>query len=118
VASRADRRFVITGVVEEQKTGRPLRDLIVRAYDEDLVFDDLVGYATTDDDGRFEIRFGTEKFRDMIESRPDLYLRIFDASGVFLIHDTTAAVRRYATENEHFQIAISARALDPRNFQR
>jgi hypothetical protein len=50
------REFRVHGTVEEAETGRPLAGLIVRAFDRDLVFDDKLGFATTDADGRFAIR--------------------------------------------------------------
>ncbi len=103
--------FLVEGVVEEEETGRPLSDLIVRAFDRDRVFDDTLGYATTDDGGRFEIRFGVDRFRDLWETRPDLYLRIFDKSGYRLLHETTDAIRWNASPSEHYQILLPARVL-------
>ncbi len=107
--------FLVAGVVEEEETGRPLSHLIVRAFDRDLVFDDKLGFATTDDDGRFEIRFGVDRFRDVWETRPDLYLRIYDKSGSRLLHETTDAIRWNASPSEHYRILVPARALDPRS---
>jgi hypothetical protein len=103
--------FRIFGVVEEAETGRPLANLVVRAFDRDLVLDDKVGYTSTDDDGHFEIRFGTRRFRDVIESQPDLYLQIYDRTGVRLLHETTDAIRWNASRNEEYRIQIPASAL-------
>ena len=111
--SRPVETFRILGTLEEDETSRPLANLIVRAFDRDLVADDKVGFATTDHDGRFEIRFGAETFRDIFESRPDLYLRIYDASGLRLIHETTDSIRWNAEQLERYAIRIPARALDP-----
>lgn len=105
--------FRIVGTIEEEETGRPLANLIVRAFDRDLIFDDKVGYTTTDDDGRFEIRFNREDFSDVRESRPDLYLRIYDRSGIREIHQTTDAIRWNASPSERYRIRIPARALRP-----
>ncbi len=106
--------FVVLGTIRERETGRPLRNLIVRAFDRDLLSDDKVGFTTSDEDGRFAIRFGTEKFRDLVERRPDLYLRIYDESGARLLHETTDAIRWNASREERYQVLIPARALDPR----
>ena len=113
MSSRPDdrREFRIFGVVEEAETRRPLANLVVRAFDRDLIFDDKIGYTNTDDDGHFEIRFGAERFRDLFESRPDLYLRIYDPTGVRLLHETADAIRWNASNNEEYRIQISARAL-------
>ena len=105
--------FRILGTIEEEETGRPLADLVVRAFDRDLIFDDTVGFATTDDDGRFEIRFHRRAFRDVAESRPDLYLRVFDASGSREIHQTRDAIRWNASPSERYRLRIPARALRP-----
>jgi len=105
--------FRILGTIEEEETGRPLANLIVRAFDRDLIFDDKVGFATTDDDGRFEIRFNRQDFSDVSESRPDLYLRVFDRSGIREIHQTTDAIRWNASLSERYRLRIPARALRP-----
>jgi hypothetical protein len=113
MSSRRDdqHEFQIVGVVEEAETGRPLTNLVVRAFDRDLIFDDKIGYTNTDDDGRFEIRFGVERFRELFESRPDLYLRIYDRAGVRLLHETTDAIHWNASKNERFRVRIPASAL-------
>ncbi len=98
-------------MIEEEETGRPLPNLVIRAFDRDLIFDDKLGYTNTDDDGLFEIRFGPDRFRDLFESRPDLYLRIYDRTGIHLIHETTDAIRWDASHNEEYRVLISGRAL-------
>jgi hypothetical protein len=105
--------FRVHGTIEEEETGRPLADLIVRAFDRDLIFDDIVGFATTDADGRFEIRFNRQAFRDVRESQPDLYLRVYDRSGIREIHQTTDAIRWNASRSERYRLRIPARALRP-----
>ena len=110
--NRVREEFRIVGTIEEQETGRPLANLVVRAFDRDLIADDKVGFTRTDDDGRFEIHFGPEMFRDLFEARPDLYLRIYDQNGSRLLHETTDAIRWNAQNLEQFDLRISARTLD------
>ena len=106
-------RFRIVGTLEEEETGRPLAGLIVRAFDRDVVFDDKLAFATSDREGRFEMHFDHDAFRDLNESRPDLYLRIFDPAGTREIHQTADAVRWNASASETYAIRIPARALRP-----
>jgi len=106
------RAFRIFGVIEELETGRPLADLVVRAFDRDLIFDDKLGYTNTDEEGRFEIRFGTSRFRDLFERKPDIYLRIFDRDGIRLLHETTDAIRWNASKSERYRIQIPGSALE------
>jgi hypothetical protein len=94
------------GSVVEEESGKPLAGLLVRAYDQDLVFDDHLGDTHTDAAGRFELAFSELQFRDLHETLPDLYLRIFDPSGERLLHSTERAVRKNAQVVERFEIRI------------
>ena len=71
-------RFCVAGVVRERETRRPLQGLVVCAYDKDLITDDYLGECATDGEGRFEIRFTDADFKDAVETRPDLYLCVFE----------------------------------------
>ena len=83
----------------------------MRAFDRDLAFDDPLGFATTDADGRFRIRYDESRFRDVLESRPDVYLQVFDAAGLRLLEETP--VRRNASRDEVFSLRISGTLLVP-----
>jgi len=96
----------IVGTVVEAESGRPLAGLLVKGYDKDLLKDDYLGDTRTDADGRFRIVYTEVQFRDLHETLPDLYLRVFDASGKTLLHTTENAVRRDALVEEHFEIRI------------
>lgn len=109
--SGGERRFVVTGCVVELETGRPLRDLVVCAFDQDPISDDALGVATTDEDGRFAIRFTEARFRELFETRPDLFLRVYDRSGARVLHDGAPLVRRGAGLREDFLVRVPARAL-------
>lgn len=106
-------RFQIRGVVRERETGRPLPELVVRAYDKDLIFDDVLGFASTGEDGTFSIRFSTEDFKDLWESRPDIYLRVFDRQGTNELCHTRDRVRKNAKAEEHYELEIPASRLGP-----
>ena len=104
-------RFRVLGVVSEEGSGRPLEALLIKAYDKDVLFDDFLGERHTDANGRFEIQFTELDFRDVVEQRPDLYLRIFDPTGRRELYSTIHTVRRNARSEEHFEIAIPAAKL-------
>ena len=101
----------MSGSVEEEETGRPLVGLVVAVFDEDLFFDDRLGMAITDKDGRFELFFDSSRFRDLFESDPDIYLKIYDATGAHMIFETQETVRRNASRDEKFKLKIPARNL-------
>jgi hypothetical protein len=94
------------GTVVEEESGKALEGLLVRAYDKDLISDDHLGDTHTDASGGFEIEYSEIQFRDLHETLPDLYLRIFDASGKRLLHSTERQVRRNALVVERFEIRI------------
>jgi hypothetical protein len=101
-------RYRIFGVVREAESGLPLAGLRVQAFDEDLLFDDDLGGATTDEAGRFEIDFTELRFRDVVEQRPDVYLRILatDRRELFVTR-----VRRDAKGDEDFDVRIPRESL-------
>jgi 5-hydroxyisourate hydrolase-like protein (transthyretin family) len=102
--------YRVTGSVVDARSGEPLAGLVVRAYDKDLLVDDFLGATNTDAAGRFEIAFTELQFRDFNETRPDLYIGIYDASGERLLHSTEGAPRSNTLLDEHFEIRIAASA--------
>ena len=101
----------IHGAVVEKETGRPLGGLIVRAFDKDLLLDDMLGFAITADDGSFEVRFNERRFSLLFEASPDLYLRIYDQHGIRLLIETSDAIRRNASTAENYRVEIPAASL-------
>ena len=101
----------VLGTVKEEESGRPLAGLLVRAYDEDLLKDDHLGDAVTGASGEFEIQYTEAQYRDLHETLPDLYLRIYDASGKRLLHTTEKSVRKNALVLERYEIRIPAAKL-------
>ena len=59
--------FKIKGRVTETESEQGVRDLLVRAWDKDRCYDDLLGNATTDAEGRFEIVYTTKAFRELFD---------------------------------------------------
>jgi hypothetical protein len=72
--------WTVRGRVADKK-GNGLGELIVSLYDKDFFFDDRLGQTETDVNGEFEISYRTEDFRDLIERKPDIYLKVFDQEG-------------------------------------
>lgn len=98
--------FSIRGRIRGAQSGRVMPGLTVQALDQDLVFDDRLGTATTDPGGRFEIRYQKSDFSDFIERRPDIYLRVLAPDGALLL-TTEQAVRFNAGKSERFDLRVS-----------
>ena len=101
-------QFRISGRVLDRQTGAGVSGVMVRAYDKDLLFDDLLGTATTGSDGAFELRYAESDFRELFERRPDVYLSLYDGPGKFLLH-TKDAIRWNAGKDETFEVKIDCR---------
>lgn len=66
--------FLIRGRVLDEG-GRPMPGVRVSAFDRDVLADDFLGYAFTDEEGRFEIRYSESDFKSLpLERKPDLKL--------------------------------------------
>jgi hypothetical protein len=103
-------RFKISGNVREKESGLGIGDLMIRAYDKDLLFDDLLGTAMTDGEGYFEIVYTEKDFRELFESKPDIYLSVYAPPWRLLI-ETTDTVRWGASEHEQYELTIAREML-------
>lgn len=107
--------FKISGIVREKETLRPLPGLLVRAFDKDLFFSDVLGSAVTDADGRFLLGYQEKDFREIFDRRPDIYLEIYGKAtasdpgrpGDRPIASTRSTVRFNAGRHEYFVIEIA-----------
>ena len=85
--------------------GKGLPDLRVSVFDKDLLFDDRLGEAVTDADGQFNILYQTNDFKDLLESKPDLYLKVISEKGK-LLFTSEKAIRWQSDRVEYFEIEI------------
>ena len=104
----------ISGTICEAYGGRAIASLIVRAYSRDLLFDEPLGYATTDGDGFFEIHTDRGAGGETPESSSEVFLRVFDPTGEHEVYDTLAAPRRNSGTDQPFEIALPPENLSPR----
>ena len=72
--------WIVRGRVTD-KEGKGLSNLVVSVYDKDLIFDDELGQTETDDKGEYSLTYHTEDFRDLIEKKPDIYVKVLDQKG-------------------------------------
>jgi hypothetical protein len=101
-----DRVFLLYGTIREEESRKPLPNLLVRAFDRDLVLDDSLGETTTDGNGSFRLQFTRRAFRDVREEWPDVYLRVFDRHSGRQIYHTRDLVRWNVRVDQHYDITI------------
>jgi len=83
--------FVIQGRVIDRNFQKGAPSVQVEAWDKDLIISDLVGAATTDDQGGFRIEFESAYFQELFADRsPDLFFKVFQKGE--LIRSTENAV--------------------------
>lgn len=99
--------FIIFGRVFDPEDRQGLAGLTVEALDKDLLLDDRLGSITTDEEGRFTIRYDRADFQELfLEAKPDIYLQVKNARGD-IIYTSIDKIRHDAAAVEEFSIAIS-----------
>src|SRR5687768_15249127 len=102
--------FKITGRILEKESGLGVASLQVRAYDKDMIYDDLLGTAITDGEGRFELEYTERDFQELFEQQPDIYLEVY-APPRRLLADTKEAIRWEADHDERIELMIDRQTL-------
>ncbi len=83
--------YMIRGTVTSERDGQGVANLGVEAWDKDLVFNDFVGSAVTDEQGAFQIQFTESHFKELfLDRKPDLFFKVF--KGDKLIKSTENSV--------------------------
>ncbi len=98
--------FTLHGTLREKRTGLPLVGYYVKAYDKDLLFDDLLGGAFVDPNGRFSIVCESSDFREFFDTRPDIYFKVYRSDRKQEIYSTKDAVRWDADTSKPFEIEV------------
>lgn len=102
--------FTISGQIVERESRQGVAGLHVRAYDADLLYDDLLGTVVTSQDGRFTMTYREEDFAELFEGRPDIYLTVDSPLGRRLL-DSREHIRWGASEHESFTLVIARATL-------
>lgn len=91
MAKKANKTFRITGRVIDRTTRQGVAGLRVEGRDKDLIFHDLVGSSTTDEQGDFQIEFTESHFKELfLDRQPDIFFKVF--RGDVLIKSTEDSV--------------------------
>ena len=76
--------YTISGKIRDS-SNNPLEGILVKAYDMDPFYDDLLGSATTGSDGQFDISFDRVDYDPLgVEGEPEVFLIITDSEKKFV----------------------------------
>jgi len=86
----AKRTVKILGKISDTNK-QPIAKLRIEAWDKDMLIDDFVGEAISDEQGAFVINFEEKRYKELFLDRdPDIYFKIYD--GDAFIQSTENAV--------------------------
>jgi hypothetical protein len=88
--------------------GKPVRDLPVRAFDQDLRSEELLGETKTAGDGGYEIAYAATKFLRAEKKSADLVVKVHDQRGTLLAASPT---RFNAADVETVNLVVGGTAV-------
>ena len=97
--------YSVSGRVRDARSGRALCNLKAEAWDDDFIFDDLLGSDTTDVNGNYTVAFERTDFGGFFEGRPDVYVKIKNNAGSELARSST---RGEAGRHTHIDVNVGA----------
>ena len=75
--------YIIKGRIHDTAND-PLKGILIKAFDADPFYDDLIGSAVTQENGSFEISFSTEDYDPLhMEGEPEVFLAVSDSTRRF-----------------------------------
>ncbi|MEM9446413.1 MAG: helix-hairpin-helix domain-containing protein [Verrucomicrobiota bacterium] len=105
------KKWIVRGSVKDED-GQALSGLLVRLYDLDRKYDDKLGGALTDKEGKFLMEYHVRDFKEGKEVGADLYLIVTNKEEEVL-YSSKDAVRFDATANESYDIVVGDKKSKP-----
>jgi hypothetical protein len=111
--------FIVFGKITHS-SGEPAAGVTVRAFDRDLRSQQLLGEATANDDGVYQIRYSRDQFRRAEKGRADLLMRAFNAVGTELEVDSDRdGIIFQAQRQEEVNLELASdKMIEPSEYER
>ena len=106
-------QHVISGKVREKESGLPVVGIHVRAYDKDLIYDDLLGSSVTDQEGSFQMRYEDKDYQEIFEGdSPEIYLNLLAGPRNLIAKYTIEELKPEKTaKGQHVDLVIDREKL-------
>lgn len=82
--ARQAKMMLLTGKILETESGLPVVGIRIRAYDKDLLFDDLLGNSVTDNKGNFNIEYSKHDYQEIFEGKPEIHLNLYAGPRILI----------------------------------
>lgn len=110
--------YAVSGTVTFAESGNPVPGVSVEIRDSDLLMDDTLGLARTDENGKYRIEFDEDDYQDLVfsfvgrltEESPALYAVVKDDAGMTLASTADSVVSNPAHE-ETIDVVIPAQSI-------
>ena len=90
--------FSVQGIIYDV-FNKPLKDVTVQAFDQDLRSEQLLGKAVVDDKGHYSIRYKLSKFARAEKESADLFIRVSKGT-----EDDTSPLKEIGKSSIHFNV--------------
>ena len=104
--------YKIGGRIVDAESRMGIGGLVVKAVDQDLFFDDLLGSTVTDDAGNFKITYEEEDFREFIEKNPDIVIIVKSLDRSRILYRSERPFRFPEGEEVYFEVEIPTGTLN------
>ncbi len=102
------RKYELQGRVVDRSGGRGIAAILVEAWDKDQKYDDVLGSAITDAEGRFTLYFDSSAFADSYrDTDPDVYFKLF-FEGALVESTEKNVIRNWKNGKDEIIIPIAA----------
>lgn len=103
--------FVVTGRIVDEQEGLGLPNVVVKAFDMDRKYDDLLGETRTDANGYYTIEYSAKTFKDVFDEQPETYIEVLNSDGENIYTSARSFVHK-AGEKETINASVPTAGME------
>lgn len=102
--------IILKGAILDARSGKPVAGMKISAWEKDLQASDQIGFAISDQRGRFAIPFNPKQFMDETRDQPAVFFLLYQGNEV--IHSTEEKPFTQWKESDNIIIQINRKEAD------